>query len=258
VRRILHFFLSVFWVFLVQSGLIFYIDPGWQGDMWMMNSRTGARGGGAKPAWTANTKGRKVVDTGEMSPTTGLTGGSFGAPRVNARSRKMMAGRTEATAGDLVNRLHALHEQRNDRLDALRQEVERQRFAKEEAELNAHRFRATPSKRNGGRPADSPSAAEVVDRLHAFDAQKRERIERKREDLKAREVDHGFTFRPALSRGSKKLNKTARAVETQAEKIERMHEWELQKRERIDAKRQQIADAEMSQLASMKPKLAKG
>ena len=136
----------------------------------MMNSRTGARGGGggggAKPAWTANTKQRKQTSRGGMSPTTGLTGGSVGAPRVNARSRKMMAGRTEATAGDLVSRLHALHEQRNDRLDALRQEVERQRLAKEEAELSAHRFRATPSKKKagGGRPADSPSAAEVVDR----------------------------------------------------------------------------------------------
>ena len=66
-------------------------------------------------------------------------------------------------------------------------------------------------------------AAEVVDRLHAFDAQKRERIERKREALQAREVDHGFTFKPAISKGSKKLNKTAKVAETQEEKIERMH-----------------------------------
>ena len=95
-------------------------------------------------------------------------------------------------------------------------------------------------------------------RLHAFDAQKRERIERKREALAAREVDHGFTFKPAVSKGSKKLNKTAAVVETQAEKIERLHEWEKQKRERIDTKRQQQQDAEIAKLALMKVKAGKG
>ena len=97
------------------------------GDVWMASSRTGGSmgGGGSKPAWTANTKrgGARGRAEGSRSPSTGLTGGSFGAPRVNARSRKMMQGRTEATAGDLVSRLHALHEQRNDRLESLRREV---------------------------------------------------------------------------------------------------------------------------------------
>lgn len=234
-----------------------------EGDMWMSDSRTGSAAGGRKPAWSANARqrgGRSAGRGGHRSPNTGLTGGSFGAPRVNAKSRKMMEGRTEATAGDLVSRLHALHEQRNDRLDALRREVERQREAKEAAELSKHRFRATPIK--GTRDARRGDGGQgVVERLHAADAQKRAKIQAKQDAQRKREEEvEGHTFTPQLSAKSKKIHATVgrSGAGTQEEKIQRMHDWELQKQEKLKAKREARAAAEVAELKSKQVKASKG
>ncbi len=233
------------------------------GDTWMSNSRTGGAAGGGKPAWSANARqngGRSAGRSGHRSPNTGLTGGSFGAPRVNAKSRKMMEGRTEATAEDFVSRLHALHEQRNDRLDALRREVERQREAKEAAELSKHRFRATPIK--GTRDARrSDGGQNVVERLHAADAQFRAKIQAKQEAQRKREEEvEGHTFKPQLSAKSKKMHATAgrSGAGTQEEKVQRMHDWEIQKQEKLKAKREAREAAEAADLKSKQVKASKG
>ena len=234
-----------------------------EGDMWMSDSRTGggAQAAGRKPAWTANTKRDGSAGRGgHRSPNTGLTGGSFGAPRVNAKSRRMMESRTEATAGDLVSRLHALHEQRNDRLDALRREVERQREAKEAAELSRHRFRATPIKGTRN-PRNEDGGQDVVERLHAADAQLRAKIQAKQEAQRKREEEvDGHTFTPQLSAKTLKIHAAVgrSGAGSQGEKIQRMHDWEMQKQEKLKAKREAMAAAEVAELKAKQVKASKG
>ena len=127
--------------------------------------------------------------------------------------------------------------------------MERQRLAKEEAELSKHRFRATPIKGSGGGGAGAAADArgDVVERLHAADAQKQQKLEAKRKARAKREEEvEGHTFTPQLSAKSKKLHTST--AESREDKIQRMHDWETQKQQKLEAKRK-------AQVAAVRPTL---
>ena len=121
-------------------------------------------------------------------------------------------------------------------------------MAKEEAELSKHRFRATPIKGSGGGAGAADTRGDVVERLHAADVQKQQKLEAKRKARAKREEEiEGHTFTPQLSAKSKKLHTST--AESREDKIQRMHDWETQKQQKLEAKRK-------AQVAAVRPTLS--
>ena len=188
----------------------------------------------AKPAWTSNTK-PPALKRGERGAAAG-GGAARGTPRVNPRSKKMMQGRPSATSGDLVSRLHALHQQRNERLDTLRAEVDRQRRDKEDAMASSTRFRATPIKTGAGGASSGGDGRRVEDRLISFGRDKQRRTSQKAETVKKQEAVHNF---------SPQINKKSRAA-AGGRSVAAMHDWEAQRRMKLEEKRRARAEAEVA------------
>ena len=148
----------------------------------------------------------------------------------------MMQGRPSATSGDLVSRLHALHQQRNERLDTLRAEVDRQRRDKEDAMASSTRFRATPIKTGAGGASSGGDGRRVEDRLISFGRDKQRRTSQKAETAKKQEAVHNF---------SPQINKKSRAA-AGGRSVAAMHDWEAQRRMKLEEKRRARAEAEVA------------
>ena len=178
---------------------------------------------GQKPAWTANTKHRKSSH-------------EFGHSEIPLSARRKHAVGSKKVDGDqLVARLHGLHQQRNERLEALRVEVERQRREKEKAECRP----VYQSRGNGNRGKVGSTAEEgqqrVEDRLFAAAQEstrkKAEAVANQEQILLSGET--GCTFSPATNYSSRRKKGSASDGGGARGVAMRSHAWEVQRKEKL-------------------------